>query len=250
MSGFAPGTLAGAARCPRSPVAAGKSFAPNLGFCSLHSHCDSVFQQSDQLCGTVSAGCHRKTVLQVFPCGCKFSNLWVQVFQLALAFDKMKSCRHKRHRHLILKRFRAGGSDLIGRRRGIQRQGETDPQKSPWLENAARHRNRDVSPDGAHPTRGEATSARISSVPAPATTHSCLFWTRHSAHTCGGSSIRIQSLGAIPNRWIAYPPRSIRISSVRLVQRKPCSKRIRHATALFQHRSYGSTFWPPAANDR
>jgi len=28
-------------------------------------------------------------------------------FQLALAFDQMKSCRHKRHRHLILSWFRA-----------------------------------------------------------------------------------------------------------------------------------------------
>ena len=80
----------------------------SLGFCSLHSHCDSVFQQSDQLSGTVSAGCHRSNMLpyaglpqcdkhveegsvrkelrskpfvgahfpmwvQVFPCGCKFS---------------------------------------------------------------------------------------------------------------------------------------------------------------------------------
>ena len=35
----------------------------SLGFCSLHSHCDSVFQQSDQLSGTVSAGCHRSNML-------------------------------------------------------------------------------------------------------------------------------------------------------------------------------------------
>ena len=55
--------------------------------------------------------CHRQNGLQVFPCGCKFSNLhfsdtmkilspqelwaasflmWLQVFQLALAFDKME----------------------------------------------------------------------------------------------------------------------------------------------------------------
>jgi len=37
----------------------------------------------------------------------------------------MKSCRHKRHRHLILNWFRTGGNDLIGHYRGIQRQGET-----------------------------------------------------------------------------------------------------------------------------
>jgi len=32
-------------------------------------------------------------------------SMWVQVFQLALAFDKMKSCRHKRYRNLILNWF-------------------------------------------------------------------------------------------------------------------------------------------------
>jgi hypothetical protein len=84
--------------------------------------------------------CHRQNVLQVFPCGCKFSNLHFP--------DKIKSCRHKRHRHLVLSWFRSGGNNLIGRRRGIQRQGETDRQKSPWRENAARHRNRTVSSDG------------------------------------------------------------------------------------------------------
>ena len=54
-----------------------------LGFCSLHSHCDSVFQQFDQLSGTVSAGCHRSNVLKVFPRGCKFSHVGAS-FQLAL----------------------------------------------------------------------------------------------------------------------------------------------------------------------
>ena len=64
-------------------------------------------------------------------------------FQLAHAFDKMKSCRHKKgqrkschhksHRHLILKWFRTEGGDLIGRRRGIQRQGKTDRQKNHGL---------------------------------------------------------------------------------------------------------------------
>ena len=83
--------------------------------------------------------------VQVFPCGCEFSNLHFP--------DKMKSCRHKRHRHLILNWFRTGGGDLVGRRRGILRQGETDRQKSLWLENAARHRNRDVSTDEVHPPR-------------------------------------------------------------------------------------------------
>jgi len=84
--------------------------------------------------------------VHIFPCGCKFSTCRI---------DKMESCRHKRHRHLILSWFRAGGSDLIGRRRGIQRQGETNRQKSLWIENAARSRNRPVSPDGVHPTRAE-----------------------------------------------------------------------------------------------
>jgi len=87
-------------------------------------------------------------------CGSKFSHVGAS-FQLALAFDKMKSCRHKRYRHLILSWFRAGGSDLIGRRRGIQRQGATDRQKSLWIENAARPRNLTVSPDRVHPTRAE-----------------------------------------------------------------------------------------------
>ena len=55
----------------------------------------------------------------------------------------------------MLNWFRAGGSDLIGCRLGIERQGETDRQKSLWIENAARPRNRSVSPDGAHPIRAE-----------------------------------------------------------------------------------------------
>jgi len=37
--------------------------------------------------------------LQVFPCGCKFSNLHFP--------DKMKSCRHKTYGHLVLNGFRA-----------------------------------------------------------------------------------------------------------------------------------------------
>ena len=57
-------------------------------------------------------------------CGSKFSHVGAS-FQLAHAFDKMKSCRHKRDRNLILDWFRTGGGDLIGPRRGIQRQGET-----------------------------------------------------------------------------------------------------------------------------
>ena len=85
--------------------------------------------------------------VQVFPCGCEFST--------CTSPTRWKSCRHKRYRHLILSWFRTGGSDLMGRRRGIQRQGETNRQKSLWLENAARTRNRDVSPDGVHPTRAE-----------------------------------------------------------------------------------------------
>ena len=73
--------------------------------------------------------------------------MWVRVFNLHFP-DKMKSRRHKTYRNLTLDWFRTGGGDLIGRRRGIQRQGETDRQKSLWHENAARHRNRTVSPDG------------------------------------------------------------------------------------------------------
>jgi len=88
-------------------------------------------------------------------CGCKFSHVAAS-FQLADSTrDKMKSCHHKTYRHLILNWFRSGGNDLIGRRRGIQRQGETNRQKSLWIENAARHRNRPVSPDGVHPARAE-----------------------------------------------------------------------------------------------
>jgi len=80
-------------------------------------------------------------------------------FQLADStrdtMTRWKSCRHKTYRHLILNWFRAGGSDLIGRRRGLQRQGETDRRKSLWIENATRPGNRPVSPDGVHPTRAE-----------------------------------------------------------------------------------------------
>ena len=82
----------------------------SLGFCSLYSHRDSVFQQSDQLSETVSAGCLRKNVLRVFPSHVGAS------FQLALAFDKMKSCRHKRYRHLILSWFRARFFRIVGAR--------------------------------------------------------------------------------------------------------------------------------------
>ena len=67
----------------------------------------------------------------------------------------MKSCCHKTYRHLILSWFRTGGGDLIGRRRGTQRQGEADRQKSLWLEKAASPRNRDASPDEVHPHRAE-----------------------------------------------------------------------------------------------
>ena len=95
-----------------------------LGFCSLQSHCDSVFQQFDQLSGTVSAVVpslkHAAIFpmwVRVFPCGCEFST--------CTSPTRWKSCRHKRHRHLTLNWFRTGGNDLIGRRRGIQRQGET-----------------------------------------------------------------------------------------------------------------------------
>jgi len=81
--------------------------------------------------------------VQVFPCGCEFST--------CTSPTRWKSCRHKRYRHLILSWFRTGGSDLMGRRRGIQRQGETNRQKSLWLENAARPRNHPVS----HPTQAK-----------------------------------------------------------------------------------------------
>ena len=68
-------------------------------------------------------------------CGSKFSTC---------CFDK----RHdgdrvatKRYRHLILSRFRTGGNDLTGRRRGIQRQGHfaslTDDERT-RLEEAVR----------------------------------------------------------------------------------------------------------------
>ena len=88
---------------------------------------------------------------------------WVRVFpshvgasfQLALPRHDENLVATKRYQHLILDWFRTGGGDLVGRRRGIQRQGETDRQKSLWLENAARHRNPDISPVGIHPTRAE-----------------------------------------------------------------------------------------------
>jgi len=104
--------------------------------------------------------------------GCEFSYVGAS-FQLALprqdgilspqetrwnlvaTRDTMKSFRHKRHRRLILNWLRTGGSDLIGRCRVMQRQGKSDRQKSLWIENAARHRTRDVSPDGVHPPRAE-----------------------------------------------------------------------------------------------
>jgi len=99
----------------------------------------------------------KKSGVGVLICGCKFSTC------TCLRHDGIVSPQEtrcplvatKKRRQLILNWFRTGGNDLIGRRRGIQRQGETDRQKSLWIENAARHRNRDVSPDGVHPTRAE-----------------------------------------------------------------------------------------------
>ena len=60
--------------------------------------------------------------VRVCPCGCEFST--------CTSPTRWKSCRHKRYRHLILNWFRTGGNDLIGRRRGIQRQGETLTQST------------------------------------------------------------------------------------------------------------------------
>ena len=59
--------------------------------------------------------------------------MWRRVFNLPYRRskpDKMKSCRHKAYRHLILNGFRSGVNDLIGRCQGIQRQGEINRQKS------------------------------------------------------------------------------------------------------------------------
>ena len=93
-----------------------------LGLCSIYSHCDSVFQQSDQLSETVSAlvpslkhavihspcrsvrSVSRKdrpekscfpslSRVHIFPCGCKFSHvgasfpMWVQVFSCGCEFS-------------------------------------------------------------------------------------------------------------------------------------------------------------------
>ena len=55
--------------------------------------------------------------------------MWVRVSNLHFP-DKMKSCRHKAYRQLILNGFRSGVNDLIGRCQGIQRQGEINRQKS------------------------------------------------------------------------------------------------------------------------
>ena len=66
--------------------------------------------------------------------------------------DTMKSCRHKATLASNLQLVPSRRRVLIGRRRGTQRQGETDLQKSLWFDNAARHQNRTVSPDGK-PTR-------------------------------------------------------------------------------------------------
>ena len=152
---------------------------PSLGFCSLHSHCDIVFQQSDQPSETVSAGCHRQTVLRVFPCGCKFSHvgasfptctclrqdeisspqdipasdpqlvpsqgffeLWVQVFQLAHAFDTMKSCRHKRHDELVSQMgypTRAENIPQILLRRLFQRVVSANGKRAPQLQKPRLH---------------------------------------------------------------------------------------------------------------
>ena len=65
----------------------------SLGFCSLHSHCDRVFQQSDQLSETVSAlvpspkrAASSPMWLQVFPCGCKFVNCGCKFSHVGTSF--------------------------------------------------------------------------------------------------------------------------------------------------------------------
>ena len=85
-------------------------FSTHLGFCSFHSHCDSVFQQSDQLSGTVSAlvpspkrAASFPMWVRVFPCGCEFSTCtclrhdeisspqetWVRVFPCGCEFSNL-----------------------------------------------------------------------------------------------------------------------------------------------------------------
>ena len=65
----------------------------SLGVCSLHSHCDRVFQQSDQLSETVSAlvpspkrAASSPMWLQVFPCGCKFVNCGCKFSHVGTSF--------------------------------------------------------------------------------------------------------------------------------------------------------------------
>ena len=77
-------------------------FSTHLGFCSFHSHCDSVFQQSDQLSGTVSAlvpslkrAASFPMWVRVFPCGCEFSHVGAS-FPTCTSPTRWKSRRHKR----------------------------------------------------------------------------------------------------------------------------------------------------------
>ena len=62
----------------------------------------------------------RERARVVLNCGSKFSHVGAS-FQLALSLDKMKSCRHKRYRHLILGWFRAGNIPQILLRSLFQR---------------------------------------------------------------------------------------------------------------------------------
>jgi|GEM_PF-1659774 len=127
----------------------------------------------------------------------------------------MKSCRHKRCRHVILNWFRTGGNDLIGRRRGIQRQGETDRQKSVRLENAARHRNRDVSCDWVpYPSRNVPTDSAEEAA---------------KRVTCGSVSDRTVKLTCLGSRvkndaglLVRLVPRGDMISSCRISTLKTC----------------------------
>ena len=139
-----------------------------LGLCSIYSHCDSVFQQSDQLSETVSAlvpslkhavihspcrsvrSVSRKdrpekscfpslSRVHIFPCGCKFSHvgasflLWVRVFSCGCEF------------------FNLHFPDTMTRWKSCRH--KDIPAEKPGIENAASRRNRTVSPDGVHPTR-------------------------------------------------------------------------------------------------
>ena len=64
------------------------------------------FDKMEILSPQRDVGAHFPMWVQVFPCGCEFFPCGCEFSNLHFP-DKMKSCRHKKYRHLILSWFQA-----------------------------------------------------------------------------------------------------------------------------------------------